>query len=98
MESRAMTVFTARRSGIEEGSKTGRTMLYALYGELEIQLDSGRALLEQRADDFSATPDSLQTTCREERDYCEVREGISHYSGLIADWKIVRALYPDGRG
>lgn len=47
MESHAMTVFTARGSGVEEESKTGGTMLYALYGELEIKLDSGKALLEQ---------------------------------------------------
>ena len=78
MESHAMTVFTARGSGIEEESKTGGTMLYALYGELEIKTGFREGVTRTRADDFSATPDSLQTTCREERDCGEVREGISH--------------------
>jgi len=47
MESHLMTVFTARGSGIEEVSKSGGTMLYALYGELEIRLDAERTALAQ---------------------------------------------------
>ncbi|MBI4631363.1 MAG: cupin domain-containing protein [Chloroflexi bacterium] len=47
MESHAMTVFTAHGSGVEEKSKSGGTMLYALYGDLEIRFDTERALLAQ---------------------------------------------------
>lgn len=47
MESHVMTVFTARGSGLEEESKSGGTMLYALYGDLEIRLDAEKSILEQ---------------------------------------------------
>jgi quercetin dioxygenase-like cupin family protein len=47
MESHVMTVFTARGSGMEEEAKPGATMLYALYGELEIRLNAERAVLAQ---------------------------------------------------
>ncbi|MBI5715423.1 MAG: cupin domain-containing protein [Chloroflexi bacterium] len=47
MESHAMTVFTAHGSGVEEKSKSGGTMLYTLYGDLEIRFDTERALLAQ---------------------------------------------------